>query len=309
MTMYLSCLLINVGDNPDRPRPGRLWLRNRYHVHQRLAMAFPSDPRIKRASDYVKPYNPVEFPFQTPGDEAMNGKADVSEQRTDGQGFLFRVDHRAGPGASSTVILVQSAKWPDWNYAFGLSPGATDPATGRPVGNAGCLLADQPKVRFLNLALDGKQGDGGFPPAVRPGVETLNITLGEGETLAFRLSANPTRRLANGPFAGSRVGVGKGAPAILAWLSQKGVEGGFDIVFEKGDDGWDPNWRVEPGMLHAWKGAQDENAGKKISLFYANIDGRLRITNPAQFRETMVKGIGPAKAFGFGLLSLARLRS
>ncbi len=42
--MYLSSLLIDVGDNPDRPRPGRLWLRNLYHVHQRLCMAFPSDP-------------------------------------------------------------------------------------------------------------------------------------------------------------------------------------------------------------------------------------------------------------------------
>jgi hypothetical protein len=305
--MYLSCLLVNVGDNPDRPRPGRIWLRNRYHVHQRLAMAFPCDGRIKTASDYVKPYNPAEFPFQTPADDVMNGKADIHEERTDGRGFLYRVDQRVGPGASATMILVQSAKPPDWNYAFGLSPDATDPATGRPVGNAGCLLADQPKFRCLNLRLDGEQGNGGAPPATPGDVEPVTITLSEGETLAFRLSANPTRRLASGPFAGSRVAIGGGAPAILAWLSQKGTDGGFEIVFEKGDDGCDPNWRIATAMLHAWKGTQDENAGKKISLFYANIDGRLKITNPARFRETIVKGIGPAKAFGFGLLSLARL--
>ena len=51
--MYLSCLLIDVGDNPDRPRPGRLWLRNLYHVHQRLCMAFPS-ARKTRTSDNDK---------------------------------------------------------------------------------------------------------------------------------------------------------------------------------------------------------------------------------------------------------------
>jgi hypothetical protein len=38
--MYLSHLMIEVGSDPDRPRPGRLWLRNMYHVHQRLCMAF-----------------------------------------------------------------------------------------------------------------------------------------------------------------------------------------------------------------------------------------------------------------------------
>ena len=58
--MYLSCLLIDVGDDPDRPRPGRTWLRNIYHVHQRLCMAFPSrermeaDPPFPTAERYVE---------------------------------------------------------------------------------------------------------------------------------------------------------------------------------------------------------------------------------------------------------------
>ena len=47
--MYQSTLMINIGDNPDRPRPGRLWLRNIYHVHQRLWMAFPTSQQ--RADD------------------------------------------------------------------------------------------------------------------------------------------------------------------------------------------------------------------------------------------------------------------
>ena len=51
--MFLSCLLIDIGDNPDRPRPGRIWLRNLYHVHQRLCMAFPSDPRKTDDRDFL----------------------------------------------------------------------------------------------------------------------------------------------------------------------------------------------------------------------------------------------------------------
>jgi hypothetical protein len=36
-------------------------------------------------------------------------------------------------------------------------------------------------------------------------------------------------------------------------------------------------------------------------------DGVLVVTDPALFRETVANGIGSGKAFGFGLLSLARL--
>ena len=59
--MYLSCLLINVGDNPDHPRPGRLWLRNLYHVHQRLCMAFPSASRKADDPDFLRPFKPEDF--------------------------------------------------------------------------------------------------------------------------------------------------------------------------------------------------------------------------------------------------------
>lgn len=89
--MYLSQLLINVGDNPDRPRPGRLWLRNHYHVHQRLCMAFPSAERKTGDTNFIKMKRQV------------NG------------GFLFRVDPLPGGRA---MIIVQSAVEPDWEYAF-----------------------------------------------------------------------------------------------------------------------------------------------------------------------------------------------
>ena len=59
--MFLSCLFIDVGANPDRPRPGRMWLRNLYHVHQRLCMAFPSAPRISEDPGFLKPFKPEDF--------------------------------------------------------------------------------------------------------------------------------------------------------------------------------------------------------------------------------------------------------
>jgi hypothetical protein len=143
--VYLSHLLIDVGDNPDRPRPGRLWLRNLYHVHQRLCMAFASASRRSEDEHFLMPFDPKDF--------GMSEPRQVKVPRGAETGFLFRIDPQAGGRA---VILIQSAVKPDWDYAF---------------HNAGFLLA--------------------APPEVKP----FHLTCSVGETLRFRLLANPTRRL------------------------------------------------------------------------------------------------------------------
>lgn len=108
--MFLSTLLIETGVNPDRPRPGRLWLRNLYRVHQRLCMAFPSVEQKDSDIEFLKPFDPAGFNH-------------VHGPRTAEQAFLFRIDPQA---RSNPTILVQSALKPDWDYAF---------------SNAGYLLA------------------------------------------------------------------------------------------------------------------------------------------------------------------------
>ncbi len=103
--MFLSLLEIDVGDNPDRPRPGRNWLRNLYHVHQRLCMAFPSAARKADDPDFLKPYRPEDFPEQRHIADAR-AKAvataalrHVHAPRGENRGFLFRIDPRPA-GAS-----------------------------------------------------------------------------------------------------------------------------------------------------------------------------------------------------------------
>lgn len=102
--MYRSSLLIDTGENPDRPRPGRLWLRNRYHVHQRLCMAFPAASRKTEDADFLTPFKEDEF-----------GNGQVHVKRAVDAGFLFRIDPLPNGRAA---ILVQSAAEPDWGYAF-----------------------------------------------------------------------------------------------------------------------------------------------------------------------------------------------
>lgn len=315
--MYLSTLLIDVGTNPDRPRPGRLWLRNLYRIHQRLAMAFPNHDRRARDSDALEPYNPKDFPEEATATEVLSGRADVHEERSDEGGFLFRIDHGVEQEdlGRPPVILVQSAKPPNWDYAFGLKPGLSDPETGTPVGNAGYLLGAPPeskRIEYDVTAADDLRvriwyavADSGLVATPPPDHE---FVVKKKTPLRFRLNANPTRRLANGPFKGNRVSVGRGPEAILGWLARKGEDGGFELMFEKIEDNWDPRWRIVTGLSRAWKEADDGKQRNEMSFAYANIDGVLAITDPQAFSKTLRTGIGPAKSFGFGLLSLAPAR-
>ena len=248
--MHISTLIVETGNNPDRLRPGRTWLQNLYHVHQRLAMGFPSDPRRKLDPPFLQPYAPSDFPPIADG-------IDVHNPRSDDRGFLFRIDLRPG---QSPVILVQSAKKPDWDYAFGNSP-----------------LLRYHEVNELPLAYQAQQ------------------------TLQFRLRANVTRRMAGGPFAGKRIGVGTNRALAMEWLWRKAGDAGFNPLFvAKAPDEWDSRWSLQSGW--AFAGRKGDDASMRFQ--WTQFDGVLEVIEPEKFRDTIIRGIGKAKAFGFGLLSV-----
>lgn len=246
--MYLSCLLVDLGDNPDRIRPGRSWIRNLYRVHQRLCMAFPSADRVENDGDFLQPYEPEQF---------ANGHVHV--RRGGDTGFLFRIDPQS---LGRAVILVQSAIEPNWDYAF---------------HNACGLLASAPQIREYNPEF--KSGQPAF----------------------FRLMANPTRRLSRNSIGlnGEPVTenwVGKRVPVaneqLAQWLIRR-IEPWAQIEEDK--------LVIQPGYISVSKNEQ----GFKEQFRSARYDGTLKITDPKQCFAALQSGIGSAKAFGFGLLSIA----
>jgi len=271
--VYLSRLTIDVGSDATRERPGRLWLRNLYRVHQRLCMAFPSAERKSDDGHFLKPFNPDDF-----------GKGQVHVKRADDSGFLFRID--PGPPGRA-VVLVQSAVQPDWEYAF---------------HNAGYLLAACPETKPFDSSFKA------------------------GQHLRFRLVANPTKKIdtirqedrqrytkeelsqiegRNGrrvpvpsseelsawrqrnPNGDERTFI---SLRLLEWIERKAEPAGFSLE----------NVAVQPGYLYVHKGG---NAGGQ-RLRSARYDGALVVTDPEKFRGTLRQGVGPGKAYGFGLLSV-----
>ena len=81
---------------------------------------------------------------------------------------------------------------------------------------------------------------------------------------------------------------------LYDWLARRAAPAGFSV---------DRDFTtVQPGYVYVnWA-----RNGNGYHLRSAHFDGVLKITDLVRFQETLARGIGPAKAFGFGLLSLAR---
>ncbi|MFQ3638477.1 MAG: type I-E CRISPR-associated protein Cas6/Cse3/CasE [Chloracidobacterium sp.] len=145
-----------------------------------------------------------------------------------------------------------------------------------------------------------------------------------GQQFRFRLRANPTVRChkAEGNRKpGQRYGI-YGEEPLFKWLVRKGNppggsnRGGFSVA--KGelwmvDEGHWTAWREAPPALteadpfQADGGAKKlEKTGQSLTIHTVLFEGRLTVTQPDAFVETLKFGIGSAKGFGCGLLSLAR---
>lgn len=130
-------------------------------------------------------------------------------------------------------------------------------------------------------------------PAVKPFTLTLHIE----QILRFRLVANPTVKKN-----------GKRRPLLEEnerrhWLQtigegcaeKKRASRGFKILEMDLQQPY-----TQPSQIH-----RDDQTSHKLTLNIVQFDGRLQVTDPDKLITALHQGIGPAKAFGCGLLSLA----
>ena len=192
---------------------------------------------------------------------------------------LFRLDADARSGR--LVLLVQSVHAPDWSRAR--------------------LTADY------------------MLPGAAPEVKEFHLPHLAGQVLAFRLRANPTVKKATHaeePAAtpgyvaqarerrsrgekepgrnGVRLGLAKEEDQ-RAWLARKGEQHGFRVL----------RAHIAPEgvqVSHSGRGA----GGRRLAQLAVRYEGLLQVTDAELFFQAVREGIGSAKAFGFGLLSLAR---
>jgi CRISPR system Cascade subunit CasE len=112
----------------------------------------------------------------------------------------------------------------------------------------------------------------------------------------FQLCANPTKKVASKSDGtvtknGRRIPLGK-REELVEWICRKGEQGGF---------------AVDLGALRTFARGREyfERKGTRGLHSAVEFEGLLSVTDPTKFHETFRRGIGSAKAFGFGLLVIA----
>ncbi|WP_446045463.1 type I-E CRISPR-associated protein Cas6/Cse3/CasE [Streptomyces olivaceus] len=198
------------------------------------------------------------------------------------------------------------------------------------------VLTDRrPSWHHLTEQAGWPRGDGGEPLVADYTPLLDRVTLG-GE-FAFRLTANPVQSV-HRPTKPSTEQVARLTPGIdppgatrgprgfrvahrtadqqLGWLLARAERHGFTIPTAAttppapglDTDGTSP---VAPPAVTLI--ARDilrfrkRTNGPRVTISTATFQGRLRVTDPDALRTALLTGIGPAKGYGQGLLTLARL--
>ncbi|ANZ43041.1 type I-E CRISPR-associated protein Cas6/Cse3/CasE [Lentzea guizhouensis] len=136
------------------------------------------------------------------------------------------------------------------------------------------------------------------PAEVRPLGPVLNA-IAAGRMFAFRLVANPTWSTHGGKERDVRKRhAHKTSESQIEWLVRRGERHGFVIPTTRSGE---PD--VAPSPVSTLIG-QKKDTGR-ITVAPVRFDGHLVITDAAAFTDAVINGVGPAKAYGCGLISIA----
>jgi CRISPR system Cascade subunit CasE len=130
--------------------------------------------------------------------------------------------------------------------------------------------------------------------------------LAVGQRWVFRLVANPVRAIRDGGDGASR---GRRVPLIKEadqreWLVARSQRLGFAIP--SGSSGG-VNLMITKSERVRFDRHTD-GVTRSVTVQSAQFDGVLEVTDPEVLRESLTKGVGGAKGYGCGLLTLAPLR-
>lgn len=132
----------------------------------------------------------------------------------------------------------------------------------------------------------------------------------KGREFAFRVRANPSAisHSVGEPGKGGRgVRVGhRTAATQLNWFLERTGEDGALWGFTTYTLAGPTAVLTERSESRFWKGRPGQS--NRVTLATATFEGHLRVTDPQRFRESLVQGLGRGKAYGCGLLTIARPR-
>lgn len=131
--------------------------------------------------------------------------------------------------------------------------------------------------------------------------------LSKGDQWSFRLTANPVHSIRRTDDEPTKVTAHITPRHQIEWLLKRQEAAGFRVLakpaesrlLEKGDE-YDL-------LVHDRRQLrfQKKRGGRPVTLVTVTYDGRLEVLDPEALRRTLTHGLGRAKAYGCGLLTLA----
>lgn len=150
--------------------------------------------------------------------------------------------------------------------------------------------------------------------------------LSKGDRWAFRLTANPVHTIRRKDDEPRKVTAHLTPVHQMAWLLDRQERAGFRIVEKPADkrllpsgtthkkhehhgDRYELTVRDKRNLSFGKSGGTgaSRDRSKPVTLVTATFDGRLEVTDPEALQRTLTHGIGRAKAYGCGLMTLAPL--
>ncbi|MES9506856.1 type I-E CRISPR-associated protein Cas6/Cse3/CasE [Streptomyces sp. NPDC000609] len=166
--------------------------------------------------------------------------------------------------------------------------------------------------------LTGLVEQAGWPASDEPGwttfaYEDFLAALHPGDTWGFRLTANPVHNIRHEYVKeGERTkrAAHRTPRHQMDWLLKRQEQAGFEIVEKPVErrllpEGDEYELIVRDQVPMRFRRPPAKTGGNDVQITRVTFDGRLRVTEPDLFRRTLTHGLGKAKAYGCGLMTLA----
>lgn len=157
-------------------------------------------------------------------------------------------------------------------------------------GSAELLVQSSITPNWTPLADVGQ----GYYLLTPPESKAVDVDIPTGRSLRFRLRANPTIKKTRDNRHSNRVPF-KREEEQLDWLAQRALPAGFAVQ----------EAFVRDEREYTDRTGQAGETRHRFTLYTVLFEGRLQVTDAPAFAAAWQYGIGPARAFGCGLLSLA----
>ncbi|MFF5447113.1 type I-E CRISPR-associated protein Cas6/Cse3/CasE [Streptomyces sp. NPDC012888] len=136
--------------------------------------------------------------------------------------------------------------------------------------------------------------------------------LTKGSVWDFRLTANPVHYVRRTPDEPTKRTAHRTPRHQMNWLLTQQERAGFRVLQTPADQrrlaqGDENQLTVRNEQRHRFQKTEGTTGqANRVPLVTVTFDGRLEVTDPTALRRTLVLGLGKAKAYGCGLMTLAR---